>query len=73
MVLTRPSTSHQSLNESTGNPTRDTAFYSSPNKEIEKEEDSTSVVCGVVLYNGEGVYTISSVLIALILALEIFM
>ena len=44
----------------------------SPTKGIEKEEESTSVVHGFVLYNGESVYTVSSALAALILALEIF-
>lgn len=72
-VLTRPSTLHQFLNESTGNPTKEMVFRSSPTKGIEKEEESTSVVYGFVYYNGESVYTVSSVLVALILALEIFM
>ena len=72
-VLTRPSTLHQFLNESTGNPTEEMVFRSSPTKGIEKEEESTSVVYGFVYYNGESVYTVSSVLVALILALEIFM
>ena len=72
-VLTRPSTLHQFLNESTGNPTKEMVFRSSPTKGVEKEEESTSVVYGFVYYNGESVYTVSSVLVALILALEIFM
>jgi len=74
-VLTRPSTPHQSPNESTGNPTDrvEMVFYSSPTKGIENEEESTSVAYGFVLYNGENVYTISSALVALILSLEIFM
>ena len=72
MVLTRPSTLHPTLNESTGNPTKEMVSHSSPTKEIENEEESTSVVYGFVLYNGESVYTSSSVLATLILALEIF-
>jgi len=72
-VLTRPSTPHQFPNESTGNPTEEIVSSSSPTKGIEKEEESTSLVYGFVLYNGESVYTISRFLIALIMALEIFM
>lgn len=73
MVLTRPSTLHQFPNESTGDPNKEMVYHQSPTKGIEKEEESTSVVCGIVLYNGESVYTISSVLATLILALKIFM
>ena len=73
MVLTRPSTPHQTLNESTGNPTKEMVFHSLSTKGIEKEEESTSVVYGFVLYNGEKMYTVSSVLAAPILALKIFM
>jgi len=61
------------LSESTGNSTKPVVSYSSPSKRIETQEKSTSVVSGYVFYNGESIQTISSALVALIMALEIFL
>ena len=71
-MLTRPSNPYQTLSESTGNSTEPAVSYSTPSKRIEKQEESTSVVYGFVFYNGESVHAISSALVALIMALEIF-